>query len=228
MTTDQKATGSSPVGRTTQNPLQISRFSTIHADFSLFSIFAAFPNLPHVFHLAHNFSCCHAIKTLSKIYSTTPLTGYSRRAIILPMSNYGGSTLKCNRCKHEWRCKFDVLPKVCCGCGSPYWNKQRRQTPAKYTTVYIYALVDPITDDIRYIGRTFTPDLRDIQHRSAPHSERLAEWISDLKLLGMSPRMVIIDNSSRDCHDIDLYEYEWIQAMRQRGEPLLNNKAPRT
>ena len=30
---------------------------------------------------------------------------------------------KCERCKHSWITRKDILPIVCPKCKSPYWNK---------------------------------------------------------------------------------------------------------
>lgn len=39
---------------------------------------------------------------------------------------------RCLRCEHEWipRGDADQEPKVCPKCKSPYWDKERRQSPA--------------------------------------------------------------------------------------------------
>lgn len=34
--------------------------------------------------------------------------------------------LKCKRCNHEWRPRFDEEPEICPKCKSPYWKKPRK------------------------------------------------------------------------------------------------------
>ncbi len=35
--------------------------------------------------------------------------------------------LKCKRCGYEWYPKAERLPIRCPSCGSPYWNKEKKQ-----------------------------------------------------------------------------------------------------
>ncbi len=62
-------------------------------------------------------------------------------------------------------------------------------------TIYIYALIDPISDEIRYIGKTKNIKKRYKQHlypKKHDNSKR-AIWLKELKSNGLKPKIKVID-----------------------------------
>lgn len=53
--------------------------------------------------------------------------------------------------------------------------------------VWIYGLVDPRTDKLRYVGRTSSLAARIAQHRGPQASKRVRKWIAELHALGLKP-----------------------------------------
>ena len=51
----------------------------------------------------------------------------------------------------------------------------------------VYALGDPRTRAIRYVGSARWPRDRLVQHMRSPHSQALRAWFSDLKAMGLEP-----------------------------------------
>jgi len=65
--------------------------------------------------------------------------------------------------------------------------------------VYIYALIDPTTKEIRYIGKTIKPEARLSAHMAAKDANRhKCNWIKKLKRNGKKPVMEIIEVTSDD------------------------------
>ncbi|MGV1682921.1 GIY-YIG nuclease family protein [Sphingopyxis sp. NJF-3] len=90
---------------------------------------------------------------------------------------------------------------------------------------YIYALRDPRTCEVRYIGFSTDPDARLRAHiqkaRSGHTTHHCARWIMKLIREGSSPECVILhelgdDESWQDC------ERRWIEEYRARGARLTN------
>jgi hypothetical protein len=89
--------------------------------------------------------------------------------------------------------------------------------------VYIYALLDPDTDDVRYIGKTKNLAQRLSSHclssskQSNPHKWR---WIDKLKADGKKPKMLILDQCEQDSWQES--ERHWIAHYRSIGARLTN------
>lgn len=58
--------------------------------------------------------------------------------------------------------------------------------------IAIYQLEDPRTGEVRYIGQTNNPAARLNQHISRPHQQDLEDWIGDLAINALAPRMVVL------------------------------------
>jgi hypothetical protein len=88
--------------------------------------------------------------------------------------------------------------------------------------MYIYKLIDPRDGLPRYVGQTGNPSRRFRQHvkntQAAP--EKYA-WINELKSIGMTPAMIVIQEVKRCC--ADCVEAYWIYRFTQRGYPLVNH-----
>jgi group I intron endonuclease len=88
-------------------------------------------------------------------------------------------------------------------------------------TTFIYALCDPRTDDVRYVGKSNDPEkrLRDhLQCRSTNvHKDR---WLSKLKSQGQKPLLRVLEECDRsDWKDCERF---WIATLLESGAALLN------
>lgn len=93
--------------------------------------------------------------------------------------------------------------------------------------VCVYALVDPTTNLIRYIGETHAPQSRYRRHLSCRKgvNRRVHGWITGLKRAGLKPRFFIMS-----VHDIDEshgYERSWIGLMSMDYGPQIMNEFDR-
>lgn len=93
---------------------------------------------------------------------------------------------------------------------------------------FIYELRDPITWDVRYVGKTIHPRTRLIQHctiRSGDRNSRTyrGRWIASLLRRGLRPLFAIIDAGLGLGYEAA--ERAWISELRRRGEPLTNATA---
>lgn len=73
---------------------------------------------------------------------------------------------------------------------------------------YIYALIDPTTERVRYVGKSNNPQLRHKEHIREAKSERLTRkqvWIGSLLDTGVEPILEILE-------EVD--DYEWQVAER--------------
>ena len=89
--------------------------------------------------------------------------------------------------------------------------------------VFIYALLDPHTNEIRYIGKTAYPDkrLRNHLHRSEiKKPSHRSNWIRSLVENGYVPVMRILETV--DAHHWHEAERRWIAKCRDEGCRLVN------
>lgn len=89
--------------------------------------------------------------------------------------------------------------------------------------IYIYSLQDPITQEIRYVGKTKNPKMRFHNHMNTRHNEHTHKrnWINSLKELHLRPCMLILDEVSED--DWKFWEKYWIQQCIVWGFNLVNH-----
>jgi hypothetical protein len=84
----------------------------------------------------------------------------------------------------------------------------------------IYGLIDPRTDEMRYIGKAVDADkrykghMRDSRVRDTP----VYRWIRKLFSMGMRPDMLVLS----ECDDWKSEERRLIASARKRGYSLLN------
>lgn len=86
----------------------------------------------------------------------------------------------------------------------------------------VYALGDPRTDQIRYIGSAKDVYKRYAQHLNNPHVNDIKNtWIDDLKKANISPTLTILES---DISETAIFEREkyWIQYYFAQGAPLTN------
>lgn len=88
----------------------------------------------------------------------------------------------------------------------------------------IYALVDPRTDEVRYVGCTVDPAHRLRGHRSyGRRGIKTHAWIAELEALGLQVKIRILKRnvSGSDCLRV---EQEQIRRMLRKGANLTNIK----
>lgn len=103
-------------------------------------------------------------------------------------------------------------------------NKQKR-----VGETCIYALVDPFTDAICYIGKTTNPMLRLREHiaeaKCSPHiNPRKARWLLALLSQQAIPKVIILEKTTGEMSA--LRETYWIQHYRELYPRLLNASLP--
>jgi len=102
----------------------------------------------------------------------------------------------------------------------------RRRPASQIETTYIYALCEPDSDVIRYVGKANEPESRFWLHihdsinanpfRTTPKEE----WIRSLAAKRQQPTLKILEKVLRDEHPSA--ERRWIQWARDTGHDLTN------
>ncbi len=85
----------------------------------------------------------------------------------------------------------------------------------------IYSLCCPFTSKVHYIGKTTQGMIRPMEHLSRSHSEKIRNWVEDLKKLNYAPVVKILESVSEE-EDLDDRERFWIQREINKGSLLLN------
>jgi hypothetical protein len=84
--------------------------------------------------------------------------------------------------------------------------------------IYIYALIDPRDNEVRYVGRTEDPENRLEEHISQ-HRDGMREWVEELADIDLAPRLRILE--IQPCYGWRAERY-WIQFYLSNGAALLN------
>jgi GIY-YIG catalytic domain len=86
----------------------------------------------------------------------------------------------------------------------------------------VYALLDPRTNAVRYIGQTSQPQNRQRQHRSRNRGNRPKEaWMLELRALGLEPQMRILEEVA-ETEFVMEREHRWLLQYIHDGADLLN------
>ena len=88
--------------------------------------------------------------------------------------------------------------------------------------IYIYALIDPNTAKIRYIGKSVRPKERLKNQMNEVSNCHRSHWLQSLKSLGLVPHQVILQELEDDA-DWQSVEIDWIKRGRDLGWSLTNN-----
>lgn len=89
----------------------------------------------------------------------------------------------------------------------------------EHKITFIYALIDPKTNEIRYIGKSDTPHKRIKSHISSVKTKsiknsQLANWINDLLQNGLKPELAVLEVCRYD--NWENKEKEWIMTLKNR------------
>lgn len=89
----------------------------------------------------------------------------------------------------------------------------------------IYALVDPRTSQIRYVGQTQNhPEIRLDGHLHKPDDNRAKQaWFDELRRLSLKPLVVVLEYAANLFEALEL-EREWIRRGNRATWPLLNGR----
>lgn len=88
--------------------------------------------------------------------------------------------------------------------------------------VYIYALIDPVDGDIRYIGKSIRPVARACNHMQDKTPCHRTHWLQSLKARGLKPDMVILERVE-GAWPWQESERFWIAYGKRHGWRLTNN-----
>lgn len=86
----------------------------------------------------------------------------------------------------------------------------------------IYSLRCPFTDSIHYIGKSTQGMTRPMQHLTKSHSDKVIEWVDELKTIGHAPVVKVLEYVSLN-DDLDSRERYWIQKEINNNSLLLNS-----
>lgn len=86
---------------------------------------------------------------------------------------------------------------------------------------FIYSLKCPFTNEVHYIGKTTKGMTRPLSHLKKSHSEKIQQWVEELKTFGQKPLIDIVCFVS-EAEDIDSVEQYHIRKYLEKGCYLLN------
>lgn len=95
-------------------------------------------------------------------------------------------------------------------------------------SIHIYALIDPNTGEVRYIGKSNNPHRRLTRHiheckaRHGTTNERKRDWINALLAAGQKPHVVTLQTLEQG-DDWAYVEFCWGWHYRTRGADLVND-----
>lgn len=95
---------------------------------------------------------------------------------------------------------------------SPYAQKGK--------ITFIYALLEPDTNDVRYIGKSDNPKRRFQNHLTDKRKNHRTSWIKSLKNKGQEPLLIILEEVAFEIWQIR--ERHWISFYREKGADLVN------
>lgn len=92
---------------------------------------------------------------------------------------------------------------------------------AHSSATLIYALSDPVTGEIRYVGKTTRPKGRFLAHLNGHSAPQVRDWILSLRAGGQTPTVTILEHVT-DGTKVTDRERWWIAETRRNGASLLN------
>lgn len=88
---------------------------------------------------------------------------------------------------------------------------------------YVYALRDPISDEVRYIGITENIKVRFRQHLNPSINGEHIRWISGLQAEGLIPSLKILEQCENEI-DARAREKHWVEYYKDQGATLTNSQ----
>lgn len=88
-------------------------------------------------------------------------------------------------------------------------------------TTFIYILVDPRNDKVRYVGKSNTPYKRLLTHQCDKRKSHVTAWIKQLAEMGLKPHQEIIDEVKEI--EWQFWEMHYISLYRSWGFDLTNH-----
>lgn len=90
----------------------------------------------------------------------------------------------------------------------------------KENEVYLYTLANPLTNEIRYIGKTISLQKRYSRHYHDNSNNKKCSWIKSLKSKGLKPKLEVLEIVNKD--EWEFWEEYWICQLRAWGVNLTN------
>ena len=79
----------------------------------------------------------------------------------------------------------------------------------------IYGLYCPFTDELHYIGKSSRSMTRPLEHFTKSHSDKINEWVSQLKFLSYKPVVKILEECKEN--ELDNKKKDWIKKSKEDG-----------
>ncbi len=86
----------------------------------------------------------------------------------------------------------------------------------------IYALCDPQTGDVKYIGSAFEAAKRYRGHLSTNASKKVKEWVASLKERGLRPELKVLETVPT--RQATAREHHWVMQFTTANTELLNGR----
>jgi hypothetical protein len=103
-----------------------------------------------------------------------------------------------------------------------YFDRLAGLDPEVWGRKYIYALGDPETEQIRYIGKSIRPRERLQNHMNEVSNCHRSHWLQSLKKKGITPELFILEEITGHWPWQESERY-WIARFKALGCPLTNN-----
>lgn len=87
---------------------------------------------------------------------------------------------------------------------------------------WIYALVDPRNDEIRYVGQSLAIHQRFSEHTGVNAGQVKAIWLKKLQSVGLRPKLMVFESALTLQTAVEAERY-WINYCRTQGANLLND-----
>ncbi len=89
---------------------------------------------------------------------------------------------------------------------------------------YIYILIDPISQEVRYVGKSINPEVRLRKHiseaKNSNTNNHRVNWIKNLLRQNLKPKMEIIDTIDDNWEWLEEY---WVSQLKTWGFNLVNS-----
>lgn len=103
-----------------------------------------------------------------------------------------------------------------------YMERLAKENPERWRAKYIYGLIDPESQQIRYIGKSIRPRERLRDHMNEISNCHRSHWLRRLRARGQMPELVILEEIRGEWPWQEAERY-WIARAKALGWPLVNN-----